>query len=191
MDITEKLYVTNKDEWRLWLKENHDTKKEVWILHYKKRTGKTSIPYDEAVGEALCFGWIDSIIKRIDDEKFVRKFTPRKHRSNWSELNKKRARKMIEKGRMTEAGIKKIVEAKKNGEWFKTTPKRKELIIPSYIKEELAMNKKAQEFFNSLAKSYKRNVIMWITSAKKEETRKKRLTEAITLLTQNKKLGMK
>ena len=87
--------------------------------------------------------------------------------------------------------IKKIVKANKNGDWFKTTQKRKELIIPSYIKEELAMNKKAQEFFNSLAKSYKRNVIMWITSAKKEETRKKRLTEAITLLTQNKKLGMK
>jgi uncharacterized protein YdeI (YjbR/CyaY-like superfamily) len=191
MKNTKRLYVTNRDEWRSWLKENHNFKKEVWVLHYKKHTGKTSIPYDDAVEEALCFGWIDSIIKKIDDEKFVRKFTPRKRRSSWSELNKKRARKMIKEGKMTEAGMEKIAEAKKSGEWFKPASIRKELIIPSYIKEELAKNRKALEFFNSLAKSYKRNLVMWIMSAKKEETRKKRLAEAITLLNQKKKLGMK
>jgi len=125
MKITEKLHVTNRDEWLAWLRENHDTKKGVWLLHYKKHTGKPSIPYDDAIEEALCFGWIDSIIKKIDDEKFARRFTPRKGKSRWSELNKKRARKMMKAGKMTEAGIAKIREAKKSGEWFKTAPARK------------------------------------------------------------------
>ena len=191
MKITEKLHVTNRDEWQAWLKENHDTKKGVWLLYYKKHTGKSSIPYDDAVEEALCFGWIDSIIKKVDDEKFARKFTPRKGKSRWSELNKKRARKMMNAGKMTEAGITIVREAKKSGEWFKIAQARKELVIPSYIKEELAENKKALDFFNSLASSYKRNLVGWITSAKREETRKRRLMEAIRLLEQNKKLGMK
>ena len=92
---------------------------------------------------------------------------------------------------MTEAGLTEIKEAKNSGEWYKTTPPRRELVIPSYIKEALATNKKALDSFNNLAKSYKRNLIGWITSAKREETRKRRLTEAISLLEQNKKLGMK
>ncbi len=191
MKITEKLHLTNRDEWRVWLRENHDTKKGVWLLYYKKHTGKPNIPYDDAVEEALCFGWIDGIVKKIDDEKFARKFTPRKDKSRWSELNKKRARKMMKAGKMTEAGIAKIREAKKSGEWFKTAPARKELVVPSYIKEALAANKKALDFFNRLANSYKRNLVGWITSAKREETRKRRLAEAIRILEQNKKLGMK
>lgn len=191
MKLTEKLYVTNRDDWRAWLGKHHATKKEVWLIYYKKHTGKHRIPYDDAVEEALCFGWIDSIVKKIDDEKFARKFTPRKGKSRWSELNKKRARKMMKAGKMREAGIAKIREAKKSGEWFKTAPARKELIIPSYIKEALAANKKALDFFNSLANSYKRNLVGWITSGKREETRKRRLTEAIRLLEKNEKLAMK
>lgn len=191
MKISEKLHVTKRDEWRAWLRENHGTKKGVWLLHYKKHTSKPSIPYDDAIEEALCFGWIDSIIKKIDDEKFARKFTPRKGKSRWSELNKKRARRMMKAGKMTEAGIAKIREAKKSGEWFKTAPARKEIVIPSYIKEALAANKKALDFFNSLASSYKRKLVGWITSAKREETRKRRLAGAIRLLEQNRKLGMK
>ncbi len=191
MKITEKLHLTNRDEWRAWLRRNHDTKKEIWLLYYKERTGKPSIPYDDAVEEALCFGWIDSIVKKIDDEKFARKFTPRKGKSRWSELNKKRAREMMKAGKMTQAGIAKIREAKQSGEWFKTAPAIKELVTPPYINEALAANKKALNFFDSLTSSYKRNLVGWITSAKREETRKRRLAEAIRLLEQNKKLGMK
>ena len=119
--------MTTRGDWRTWLERNHDAQSEVWLVFYKKHTGKPTIPYDSAVEEALCFGWIDSIIKRVDNERYVRKFTPRKGRSIWSKLNKKRASKMIREGRMTEAGLKMIDEAKKSGEWFKTTPTRTEL----------------------------------------------------------------
>jgi len=139
----------------------------------------------------LCFGWIDNIIKRIDDEKFVRKFTPRKAKSKWSEANKRRVRKMIKVGKMTEAGLTKVKEAKKSGEWFKIAPVRKELVIPSYVKETLAKNQKALANFNNLAESYKRQYVGWISSAKREETRKRRLMETIRLLEKNEKLGMK
>lgn len=191
MEITEKLYVTNRENWRAWLRKNRETKKEVWLIYYKKHTGKPRIPYDDAVKEALCFGWIDSIVKKVDDEKFAQKFSPRKAESKWSEVNKKRARKMINEGKMTKAGLAKIMEAKKSGEWFKTAPTRKDLVIPSYIKKVLATNEKALDNFNNLANSYKRNFVGWITSAKKEEIRNRRLTQAIRLLEQNKKLGMK
>ena len=191
MKITEKLHVTNRDDWRAWLSKNHDTKKEIWLIYYKRHTGKPRILYDDAVEEALCFGWIDSLVKKIDDEKFAQKFTPRKGRSKWSEANKKRARKMIKEGKMTKAGLAKIREAKSNGEWFKTAPVKKELVIPAYIKKAFATNEKALDNLNNLANGYKRQLVGWITSAKKEETRKRRLMEAIQLLEQNKKLGMK
>lgn len=191
MKITGKLHVTNRDDWRAWLRKNYDTKKEVWLIYYKRHTGKPRIPYDDAVEEALCFGWIDSLVKKIDDEKFVQKFTPRKGKSKWSEANKKRARKMIKEGKMTKAGLAKIREAKSNGEWFKTAPVKKELVIPAYIKKPFATNEKALDNFNNLANGYKRQLVGWITSAKREKTRKRRLTEAIRLLEQNKKLGMK
>ncbi len=191
MKLVNELYVTDRDGWREWLRKNYETKKEVWLIYYKKHTGKPSIPYNDSVEEALCFGWIDSIIKKIDDEKYARKFTPRKAKSRWSEANKRRARKMIKEGKMTEVGLARIREAKESGEWFKTTPVRRELVIPLYMKEALAKNKKAQESFNNLAKSYKRQYVGWISSAKREETRRRRLAEAIRLLEKNKKLGMK
>ena len=191
MDITNELHVADRDDWRDWLRKNHATKKEIWLIYYKKHTGKPSILYDDSVEEALCFGWVDSIIKRIDDEKFARKFTPRKAKSRWSEENKKRARKMIKEGKMTEAGLARIGEAKESGEWFKITPARKELVIPPYLKAALAKNKKALENFSNLTESYKRQYVGWITSAKREETRKRRLAEAIRLLEKSEKLGMK
>ena len=191
MKIAEKLYVTNRDGWRAWLRENHDSKNEVWLICYKRHTGKPGIPYDDVVEEALCFGWIDSIVKKIDEEKFARKFTHRKEKSKWSELNKKRARKMIKKGKMTEAGLAKIREAKNSGEWAKTPSVRKELVVPPDLKRALGKNRKALDNFNNLANTYKRHFVGWITSAKTEETRKRRLMEAIRHLEQNKKLGMK
>lgn len=191
MKTTNELYVTNRVDWRTWFRKNYGSKKEVWLIYYKKHTGKPSIPYDDSIEEAICFGWIDNIIKRIDDEKFVRKFTPRKAKSKWSEVNKKRARKMMKEGKMTEAGLAKIREVKKSGEWFKVAPLRKELVIPPYMKEALAKNKRALDNFSNLAKSYKRQYVGWISSAKREETRRRRLAEAIRLLEKNERLGMK
>lgn len=105
MEITKTLYVTNRDEWRAWLSENHGSEKEIWLVYYKKHTRKPTIPYDDAVEEALCFGWIDGIEKRMDEERYAQRFTPRKAKSNWSESNKRRVKKLLEQGKMTEAGL--------------------------------------------------------------------------------------
>ncbi|MBU1707931.1 YdeI/OmpD-associated family protein [bacterium] len=191
MKSQQTLYVTNREDWRAWLEKNYASANEIWLVYYKKHTGKPRIPYDDAVEEALCFGWIDSIIKRVDDEIYMQKFTPRKSASTWSELNKNRVQKMIRQGRMTEAGLTKIKEAKKNGTWSETVASKKAVELSPEIKKSLAANKKAWGNFNKFAPSHKRQYIGWIMSAKKEETRERRLKEAIKMLAQNKKLGMK
>ena len=189
--MVEQLPLSNRNEWRTWLENNHATKKEVWLIYYKKHAGKPSIPYEDSVEEALCFGWVDSIIKRIDDERCARKFIRRRGRSKWSESNKKRAERMISEGRMTLAGMARVNDAKKSGEWFKSNAVPKNVMIPAFIEEGLAKSRKANENFNKLAESYKRLYVRWISSAKREQTRLRRLEEAIDLLEQNKKLGMK
>ena len=105
MEIRKTLYVPTREEWRAWLTKHHESESEVWLIYYKQQSGRPRIPYDDAVEEALCFGWIDSIVKRLDDEKFAQKFTPRRDRSRWSALNEQRVRKLIKNGRMTEAGM--------------------------------------------------------------------------------------
>jgi uncharacterized protein YdeI (YjbR/CyaY-like superfamily) len=104
MQIGETIYVTTRDNLRKWLIENHQTKKEIWLIRYKKATKKPSINYVEAVEEAICFGWIDSIEKGMDAERYATRFSPRKPKSNWTNTNKDRARKMIAEGRMSPAG---------------------------------------------------------------------------------------
>ena len=189
--ITEKLYVTNRNDWRAWLEKNHDTKKEVWLIYYKKHTGKPRIPYDAAVEEALCFGWIDSTVKRINDEKYAQKFTPRNAKNKWSELNIKRTKKMIREGRMTKVGLAKCKEAlRSGGKESKTKPSKKKLVIPPDLKEALVKIRKAWENFNSFAPSYKKQYIGWVTSARKEETREKRINRVVEWAAQNKKPGM-
>lgn len=189
MKITNSIYISDRQKWREWLRENHSTCTEVWLIYYKKHTGKPRIAYNDAVEEALCFGWIDSTIQRIDNEKFAQKFTPRKNLKKWSELNKQRVRKLIKTGLMTEAGLEKIDWQAFNSE---VEDKRNtKLQTPDYMKQALQAAEPAWENFQKLAPSYRRNYIMWITTAKRRETRQKRLKEAIELLKENKKLGMK
>jgi uncharacterized protein YdeI (YjbR/CyaY-like superfamily) len=185
------LYVTNRDKWRDWLGRHYATESVIWLVFYKKETSKPTIAYEEAVEDALCFGWIDSIIKKIDAEKYVRKFTPRKDKSYWSELNKKRARKMIKEGRMTDAGLAKIKAAKKSGLWDQTGRLHISLDMPSEFTKALDNNKKAKENFEKLAPSYRKHYIGWIQAAKREETKKKRIRESILLLAKGKRLGLK
>ncbi len=110
MDIGETLYVTTSAEFREWLKANHRSKQEIWLVQYKKAAKKPSIRYEEAVEEAICFGWIDSFEKGIDAERYATRFTPRRRKSNWTETNKERARRLIAEGRMTEAGLASLPE---------------------------------------------------------------------------------
>jgi uncharacterized protein YdeI (YjbR/CyaY-like superfamily) len=191
MKSAEQLFAANRGQWRAWLEKNHSSKKEVWLIYHKVHTGKPSIPYDDSVEEAMCFGWVDGIIKNLDDEKFGRKFMPRTKNSRWSELNKKRVEKMIKEGKMTEAGMTRVREAKQSGEWRRVPSERRELEVPPFFKNALAKNKKASDYFNTLARTYKRHFVAWVSSAKREETRMKRLAEALHYLEQNKKLPLK
>ncbi len=187
----QKIYVTNRKEWREWLVENHKKQNEIWLIFYKKHTGKSRIPYDDAVEEALCFGWIDSIVKRVDDEKYIQKFSPRKAKSIWSDANKKRIKKMIDKGLMTESGLEKVREAKRNGSWDDSSPIYDSKQIPPALAAALSTNKMAHEFYLNLAPTYRKQYNWWIVSAKRQETRSKRILEAVKLLENHKKLGMK
>ena len=191
IEPTENLYVTDRDKWRKWLKKNNKTKKEIWLIYYKKHTRKPRIPYDDAVEEALCFGWIDSTVKRLDDEKYAQKFTPRNTRSGWSELNIRRARKMIKEKKMTQAGLLKCKDVLKNApKKPKSKPQKTEIVIPSDLKKALTKNKKAQKNFENFAPSYKRMYIGWISSAKRQETKEKRIARVVEWSALNQKPGM-
>jgi uncharacterized protein YdeI (YjbR/CyaY-like superfamily) len=186
------IYIRNRGEWRHWLGHNHDKeKKGIWLVFYKKGSGQSSLDYEDAVEEALCFGWIDSIIKKIDTEKYVRKFTPRKIDSRWSELNKKRAAKAMKEGKMTQHGLLKMEVAKKSGLWDKDGRPKMNMKIQEEFAYALKKNKKAEEFYNKLAPSYKKHFIGWIQSAKQPQTKNRRIKESIDLLVQGKKLGLK
>lgn len=161
------------------------------MVFYKKTTGKPTIPYEDAVEEALCFGWIDSIIKKVDEKKYIRKFTPRNDKSVWSALNKRRIEKVIREGRMTEAGLTKIRMAKENGRWDKADRPQLDLTITAEFAEALNNNSKAKEHFENLASTYRKHFIGWINTAKRPETRQKRIEESISHLERGEKLGLK
>jgi uncharacterized protein YdeI (YjbR/CyaY-like superfamily) len=192
MKITKTFHAADREEWRDWLQANHLTQTEVWLIFYKKQIEKPQVAYDESVEEALCFGWIDSIIQNIDSDKYVRKFTPRKKGSRWSTLNKKRVAAMVQAGKMTDAG-RAVLDFTGNEDDYDRAAERakKNIIPPPFLVRRLKENRKAWDYFQTLAPSYRRNYIGWITAAKTEETRERRIAEAITLLARNEKLGMK
>jgi uncharacterized protein YdeI (YjbR/CyaY-like superfamily) len=188
--ISKTLYVTSRDEWRAWLANHHASESEIWLIYYKVHSGQPRIPYEDAVEEALCFGWIDSIVKRIDVQRYAQKFTPRRDCSTWSKSNIERARRLISEGRMTEVGLAKIDLAALGEE-----PRAKQGVhqhdIPGFVKQALMASPRAWKRFESLAASYRRNYIRWVMDAKREVTRERRLREVISVLEQNKKLGLK
>jgi len=185
------LYFSKPEEWREWLKQNHDQEKEVWLIFFKKKTGKLSLKYESAVEEALCFGWIDSIVKKIDEEKYAQKFTPRKDKSKWSDLNKKRVDKLIKNKQMTEAGLCKIEAAKKNGMWYKPDRPNIQFVMPVKFKSALEQNSEAKKFFDLLSPTYQKQYIGWIVTAKMDKTKQMRIRESIRLLEKGEKLGLK
>jgi uncharacterized protein YdeI (YjbR/CyaY-like superfamily) len=179
-----------REDWRAWLAENHVRAQEIWLVIRKKHTAKAGLTYVEALEEALCFGWIDGILKRIDDEKHTVRFTPRRKNSIWSEQNKRRVAKLIQAGRMTEAGLAKIKEARANGQWEKAAAREDVTVVPPGLTAALAENVQAQESFEKLAPSYRRQFIYWISTAKRDETRAKRIKTTIKLLVANRRLGI-
>ncbi|MCX7638259.1 MAG: YdeI/OmpD-associated family protein [Cyclobacteriaceae bacterium] len=173
-----------RNEWRRWLEKNHASAKAVWLVIFHKGSNRKSISYNEAVEEAICFGWIDSIAQKRDEQSKYQYFAPRKEKSNWSKANRERAEKMIAQGRMTPAGQKLIDLAKKTGTWHALVDVQKG-VIPEDLQKKLNQNKKALKNFHAFPPSSKRIILEWISNAKKEETRQKRIEETVRLAAQN------
>ena len=178
------IHPKSRSEWRKWLEENHTRTEGVWLISYKKATGKPRFDYDEAVEEALCFGWIDSKPGKIDEERSMLWFTPRKPRTGWSKLNKERVEKLIEAGLMAPAGLAKIEAAKKDGSW-NALDAAEALEIPSDLAKAFSESGAAKDYFDEFPRSVKKAILEWITRAKRPETRAKRIEETVTKAGQN------
>ncbi|MBE9166095.1 YdeI/OmpD-associated family protein [Pleurocapsales cyanobacterium LEGE 06147] len=178
-DQLKTIYASERASWREWLEKNHRTSLGVWLIYYKVNSGKPSVQYSEAVKEALCFGWIDSKVKSLDEDRYKQIFTPRKSKSVWSKLNKQYIEELIEQGLMTEAGLEKIEAAKQDGSWNKLDT-LEALTIPIDLKQALEANETAKRNFEAFSNSSKKNILVWIDSAKRPETRRKRIEQTIS-----------
>lgn len=172
----ESFYPKNQQQWRKWLQKHHEKKQSVWLISYKKASGMPTVSWSDAVDEALCFGWIDSTKKPLDEERSIQFFCKRKAQSTWSKINKEKVKKLIEAGNMTPAGLKSIEIAKENGSWW-VLDEVEELIIPKDLEKEFKKHPGSKAYFVSLSKSVKKMMLQWLVLAKRPETRQKRITE--------------
>jgi uncharacterized protein YdeI (YjbR/CyaY-like superfamily) len=176
------IYLKTRAQWRAWLEKNGASTQEIWLVYYKKDSGKPRIEYEDAVQEALCFGWIDGMEKKVDEERFAQRFTPRKPNSQWADSNIARMRKLIAEGRMTPAGL----AVFQGYEARKVEPKPTEL--PKELETKFRRAKEAWENFQNFPPYYRRMTIGWVGSAKKEETRLKRLEQLIETSAKNERI---
>jgi uncharacterized protein YdeI (YjbR/CyaY-like superfamily) len=179
------LHFKARQDWRAWLTKNHAASPGIWFVFHKAHTGAKSIPYEDMVREALCFGWVDSLIKRLDADRYAVKVTPRKSTSKWSNLNRKRWIELKAEGLLAAAGL--TAAPTKNT----YAPKPSIPVLPSYIAKAFQQDARAWEFFQELAPTQRRYFVVWIHTAKRPETREKRIRESIELLAARKKLGLK
>jgi uncharacterized protein YdeI (YjbR/CyaY-like superfamily) len=164
--------------WRRWLERNHARSPGVWLVSYKKATGKPFVPWSEAVDEALCFGWIDSLRRPLDAERFQQLFTPRKPRSGWSAINKRKVAALVRAGLMTPAGLAKVEAAQRDGSWTRNDAVEA-LEVPEDLAVALARNPAAARNFGTLPPSARRGLLGWIHEAKKPETRARRVADTV------------
>jgi uncharacterized protein YdeI (YjbR/CyaY-like superfamily) len=178
MNDAEEFCPRDQQDWRAWLQQHHQSKEAVWLIYFKKDSPKQNLTWSDAVDEALCFGWIDSTARPIDDERYKQYFTKRKPKSNWSKINKDKVEVLTEQGRMADAGLKSIEEAKENGSWT-FLDAIEALIVPDDLKEALAEYPSAADYFDNLGRSDKKLLLYWVISAKRDTTRKKRVSEIV------------
>ena len=179
------LEVRSRRQWRAWLARHHASSPGVWLVFFKAHTGVKSIGYEETVREALCFGWIDSLVKRLDDDRYALKVTPRQPTSKWSDSNRKRWVELDAAGLLAPAGL--AAAPTKNT----YAPRPTVPVLPVYIAKALKANPRAWEFFRGLAPTHRRDFVVWIHTAKRSETRERRIRESIALLAAGQKLGLK
>jgi uncharacterized protein YdeI (YjbR/CyaY-like superfamily) len=177
----EKVFAKDRQEWREWLEKNHDKTAEIYLVFYKLNTKKPTVTYEEAVEEALCFGWIDGVRKGIDEETYINRFTPRKSKSMWSVVNTERVKKLIAEKRMTEAGLKLVEIAKQNGQWDAAYQLKAKQEIPKDLDEALEANEAALIFFKSLSNTNQFTYIRQLEKIKSPALRAERLQRIIAL----------
>jgi uncharacterized protein YdeI (YjbR/CyaY-like superfamily) len=175
---------------RSWLKKNHDKVDIAWFAMSKKNSKIKSITYQQALDEALCFGWIDGIVKKYNDYYYMQRFTPRKAKSQWSKVNKEKVQKLIKEGRMTDAGLLKIDEAKKNGQWEKVNDTRANQSLPDDLEKALKHSPSAWKIFSSFAPGYQRLYIAYVNAVKKEDARCRRILKVVERSEKNEKPGL-
>lgn len=173
----------SRQEWRQWLADNHRSEQSVWLVYYKKNSHKPTVTYQEAVEEALCFGWIDSTKKTMDEERFMQLFSRRKAASVWSRINKEKIRRLMDEGLMTGAGLESIEKAKKNGSWT-ILDDVEDLKVPEDLEEAFNNVKGTMDFFLSLSRSDRKAILQWLVLARKVETRQRRISEIVELAAQ-------
>lgn len=183
----EPLFFRDRAAWRRWLQKNHSKSTEIWVITYKKHTGKRCLSYEEALEEAMIHGWIDSRLRRIDDERHMWRFAPRKPNSIWSLSNRRRAERLVKEGKMTVNGLKTVEDGKRSGQWQKAIAPSKPPRIPSDLKQALVKDGLAWKNFRGFAKSYRTTYLYWIISAKTDKTRSKRIQEVVRFSHENKK----
>ena len=187
MQITTTLYVTNRTQWRSWLAKHHQSAKEIWLIYYKKQSGKSRIPYDDAVEEALCYGWIDSTTKAIDEECYAQRFSPRRKNSFLSELNKERVRRLIKRNKMTRFGMAIIRHHFEKQSGVQTL---KKFVFPKDILRAIQAQPEAWKNFKKFPQHYQHIRIGWIDASRnRPEAFKQRLRYFIKMTAQNKKFG--
>ncbi len=184
------LYFKDREEWRRWLEKNSTSAEELWMIIYKKHTGIPCIPYTEAVEEALCFGWIDGKIKRINDEYFIQRYTPRRPGSRWSKYNIERIKRLIKEGRMTQYGLNAYNVILKKPELVYDNGASGNPVIPQDLLATLKENRKAYDNFMRFSPSSRRIFIEWLNSAKKTETRSRRILKIVESAEQNRRPGI-
>ncbi|KAA9327018.1 hypothetical protein F0P96_17375 [Hymenobacter busanensis] len=182
IDQYDSFHAHSRAEWREWLAQHHGTAPGIWLIYDKKASGRVRVSYAEAVEEALCFGWIDSLPRKLDAERAMLLFTPRKPRSVWSKLNKQRVAQLVQAGLMTPAGQAKIDVARQNGSWD-TLNDSDNLVVPDDLAAALAAIAGARQRFEALAPSAKKNALYYIGSAKRPETRARRIAETVAQVT--------
>jgi len=176
--------------WRRWLEAHHDKASEIWLAYYKKGTGKRSVTYDEALDEALCYGWIDSTVRALDGERYMQRWTPRKPGSVWSAANKKRLERLEAEGRMCEPGLAKVREAKRDGSWTTIDAIDRDAKTPAELLDALEARPGARAKFDALPPSQKKLWGWWIQSAKRLETKNRRIKAAVEWILAGKKVGI-
>src|SRR5262245_47844471 len=179
------LRVAGRPQWRAWLTKHHTSSPGVWLVFFKAHTGEKSILYEDMVREALCFGWIDSLVKRLDEDRFAIKVTPRRPTSKWSDPNRTRWAELEKAGLLAPAGV----TARPTRNTY--APRPKIPVLPAYVAKALKTNAQAWKFFRALPPRERRNFVVWIHIAQRPETRARRIRESIGLLAAGKKLGLK